>query len=551
MGITYVERTQSNQSIKSIIRTPSTHHGREDADDDSSSTTSGGSYSSDNPDAPPTHYGERFSVLKFQKEHHETLELLYYLVFVVLVSLVVEAHCHGQDFQRHNMALKAAIAQQEAPFLTDVASTADIWPWITGPFLSSVLAGSLPDEQGFPDVQEGSFYRSFRILGQIRMRQVRVKADSCDIPEPLRDRVAGCYALLQTSSPYFGGASNEDTSDYGPPQQRRKGAAAGAKGGEAGSEGGAGGGSGEGGDGGGGGSKNVRLEFRWYSAETLEESAFYGRAWSRYPGSGFNISVPRNYTAALEMLNAHQEAGWMDVQTRAVFLDFILYNSNLNLLSQAKVSIEVSATGAATPFLTIRTAPTHLLLLSQALRGPLIIELLVAFFVALFVLFEAWSAVKLRWMYLLNNWLAVDLFNYALFVYAFTQRFWVYSFTSRYDRFPRSSPFPNPTEYISYDTAFEAINQYTNVLAFNVLLTWLKVFKYLSHVPFIKVLLGSLSKSTASIGVYLLVAVTSSMAFVCGYHIAFGHEIYEARSVPVTFMTLYRVLLGSVFVLLY
>ena len=55
----------------------------------------------------------------------------------------------------------------------DIDAVGDFWNWLT-PFASVVL-GSNVDAQGatFPD-QPGFFYKYFRILGLMRLRQVRV-----------------------------------------------------------------------------------------------------------------------------------------------------------------------------------------------------------------------------------------------------------------------------------------------------------------------------------------------------------------------------------------
>ena len=96
----------------------------------------------------------------------------------------------------------------------------------------------------FPDTKAGDFYRAFRLLGTIRMRQVRVKQDSCGIPAELRYRVGRCHAALSPHN--FTGKSNEDTIDYGPTVN-----------------------------------DSSRPAFQWYSAEALKDNVFYGRSWQR------------------------------------------------------------------------------------------------------------------------------------------------------------------------------------------------------------------------------------------------------------------------------
>ena len=83
-----------------------------------------------------------------------------------------------------NRAIKTAVAEQEfwknashvRKDLYDVDAVADFWNWLT-PFANVVL-GSNTAGGMFPD-QPGFFYRYFRILGLMRLRQVRVGKVSC------------------------------------------------------------------------------------------------------------------------------------------------------------------------------------------------------------------------------------------------------------------------------------------------------------------------------------------------------------------------------------
>ena len=56
----------------------------------------------------------------------------------------------------------------------------------------------------------------------------------------------------------------------------------------------------------------------------------------RYPGSGYNLTIPRDYTKALEMLEWYKKHNWIDIGTRVVFVDLLLYNPNLQIMTQAR-----------------------------------------------------------------------------------------------------------------------------------------------------------------------------------------------------------------------
>jgi hypothetical protein len=242
-----------------------------------------------------TTYKDRIDAIKkFYKEHAEEIQFVGYLLFVLLFSVVVNDNVQDEEFQRHNIAVKTALVQQEWAFdlapnmkkdLYDVDSIPDIWTWTMGPFLGSVLSGS---QKIWPDVEAGHFYRSFRLLGQIQMRQIRVQRESCTVPEQLRARVGGCFAPLKNTG-NLSGDSNEDTADYGPYVN-----------------------------------DSARPIFQWYSAESLQQDVFVGRSWDRYPGSGYNVTIPRDFGEAQRLLTFYKDNNWIDIQTRAVFIDLVI-----------------------------------------------------------------------------------------------------------------------------------------------------------------------------------------------------------------------------------
>ena len=72
--------------------------------------------------------------------------------------------------------------------------------------------------------------------------------------------------------------------------------------------------------------------FRWtyVSEDVLDGSSHWGLI-SRYGGGGFvqNLGLKRNVTE--DILAELKEYLWLDRGTRSVFLDFTVYNANINL----------------------------------------------------------------------------------------------------------------------------------------------------------------------------------------------------------------------------
>ncbi len=70
---------------------------------------------------------------------------------------------------------------------------------------------------------------------------------------------------------------------------------------------------------------------------------------STYGGGGFVQDLTLNYSGAQAQFNDLNENLWLDRGTRVVFLDFTVYNANINLFCQIKLTVEFPASGGAIP----------------------------------------------------------------------------------------------------------------------------------------------------------------------------------------------------------
>jgi hypothetical protein len=60
----------------------------------------------------------------------------------------------------------------------------------------------------------------------------------------------------------------------------------------------------------------------------------------RFPGSGYNLSIPRDHAEAVKHLQFFQQHNWIDIHTRVVFIDLLLYNPNLKILTQVPFAVK-------------------------------------------------------------------------------------------------------------------------------------------------------------------------------------------------------------------
>jgi len=80
------------------------------------------------------------------------------------------------------------------------------------------------------------------------------------------------------------------------------------------------------------------LRWVYHTAEELGGSAQQGRL-AVYHGGGYKQDLVGGNSSALELVNELRANGWLDRGTRVVFIDFSLYNANLNLFCIARLVI--------------------------------------------------------------------------------------------------------------------------------------------------------------------------------------------------------------------
>jgi len=84
--------------------------------------------------------------------------------------------------------------------------------------------------------------------------------------------------------------------------------------------------------------------FQYTTVQALE-SLSYISSYSIYPGSGYVYKMHGKLKYLQGNLTQLQALNWIDRQTRAVFIEFSLYNPNINLISICTILVEFLPTG--------------------------------------------------------------------------------------------------------------------------------------------------------------------------------------------------------------
>ena len=263
--------------------------------------------------------------------HVEPFALCMYITLCVLLSSVVVLYRNGQyDFYFGEMVRKLVLRSyfdnadtEIAMTFNDVASLDDIYKFLRGPLLAALyvettLAGvPLPPSQ-MRHVIDGNNL----LLGLVRLQQVRVRVDSCAVPSYFEvngssaTTIAHCYAALPR------GKAAEDRIDREPIVGQ---AAVNVNGGQA---------------AGGGAPRTYRYE--WMPSSVTKLGPFAG-IHHQYDGAGYRVDLPIALSTARSRLLELEEDGFLDLSTRALWIDFALYNVNINRFCTVRFGVSLSA----------------------------------------------------------------------------------------------------------------------------------------------------------------------------------------------------------------
>lgn len=186
----------------------------------------------------------------------------------------------------------------------------DFWAFVEEPLLDGLYWEHWYNGDSLPANETGYIFFENKLLGVPRVRQVKVRNDSCVIHRDFRDDIQGCYQNFDAANEETRefGAFNEDCSEHAKytddcPWKHRS---------------------------------NEELGGISYKSSELKFN---------YPSGGFSMDLAQTKTETVVMFTDLRKDLWIDRGTRAVFIDFTVYNPNINLFCVIKLVAEMPATG--------------------------------------------------------------------------------------------------------------------------------------------------------------------------------------------------------------
>ena len=387
---------------------------------------------------------------------------------------------------------------------SDIESQGDVWAFLQGPFQGMLFADAYYNGERLEQMKLGYFKESrLRIIGKVRLRQLRVRNDSCVAERPqYANRDGTCFgAYIETSADTRSFCGHPWVSNQAPLEGRS------------------------------GWQTSSGVEGTWAGAE-------------KYGQGGIVVDLdPKNRTESVAMINSLFAQRFTDRATRALVMEWSLYSSESKLLTSCILMIEYYHSGYVMPSSTIHTSRIRLYdLTSQLTVFRLIVE---PIFILFIVYFAVVQLIKMQQARPLLAYFRDTDNLFDLLIVAISATFCV--------SFYEFALAPGRTDF---DATIAFFKDNSVMLAKHLKFTWgsaaalailgaLRMLKYLSVSGTLFVISTTMNEGFKAMTTFFVSVLVVFFSFAFGAVLLYGPHLAEFHNISSAFSALMRFVLGQ------
>ncbi|XP_032986634.1 polycystic kidney disease 2-like 1 protein isoform X2 [Rhinolophus ferrumequinum] len=421
-------------------------------------------------------------------------ELLVYIVFLVDICLLTYGMTSSSAYYYTKVMSELFLhtPSDTGVSFQAISSMVDFWDFAQGPLLDSLYWTKWYNNQSLGRGSHSFIYYENLLLGVPRLRQLRVRNDSCVVHEDFREDILSCYDIYSPDK--------EEQLPFGPLNG---------------------------------------TAWTYHSQDELGGSSHWGQLTS-YSGGGYYLDLPGSRQGSAEALRDLQEGLWLDRGTRVVFIDFSVYNANINLFCVLRLVVEFPATGGAIPSWQIRTVK----LIRYVSSWDFFIvgcEIIFCIFIFYYVVEEILELHIHRLSYLSSIWNILDLVVILLSIVAVG--FHIFR-TLEVNRL-MGKLLQQPNMYADFEFLAFWQTQYNNMNAVNLFFAWIKIFKYISFNKTMTQLSSTLARCAKDILGFAVMFFIVFFAYAQLGYLLFGTQVENFSTFIKCIFTQFRIILGD------
>jgi hypothetical protein len=420
--------------------------------------------------------------------------------FFVFLSVFTFTVLNSQSIEQSRLAghVKAHFTEGKYP-LRNVRSIDDYWHYVSSTFLNATFPNTtqVNDAKTLISPLLLPIDLDNRIVGSMRFWQVRVQQKlNCQVGTLFRNYRTDCFMPLMEYT-----QDREDFGDYG----------------------------------------------RYKFSEETNGGSHQGLL-GEYPPVGHLEMISPNITYTQLKVAELKDNNWIGAPTRAVFIDFTVWNMNLNLHAVTRIVAEFSMSGVCeTSARVIVVQPRHLKPLAQSGLSDMlgiVGEVLLALFILFYVAEEITEFSVTLHRYFLDPWNVMDWTNLSLLIVWVVMRalIWIEAIGIELGE----QELVVEDHYTPMQSIAERLMISRTINSFNSVFIWAKVVKFIGFMPYVKTLLMTLETCWRQYLSFLVMFMLIFLAFVIAFTIGFGETIRELSKIGSTGVYLARSFLGDI-----
>ncbi|XP_039339291.1 polycystic kidney disease 2-like 2 protein isoform X2 [Mauremys reevesii] len=297
-------------------------------------------------------------------------ELLIYIIFLtdlcILTFGMVNTDMYYLNKVMSNLFLETSVSETDRTSFKTIGSMVDFWKFAEGPLLDGLYWDTWYNNKTLTSHKNSSHvYYENLLLGVAQIRQLKVRNNTCAIYPYFRTFLKECYREYRYVA--------EDKSDFG--------------------------------------LKNGSV---WTYSSASSLAPWHWGAMGLYSGGGFMFTLPKSRSESIRKLAFLRRNGWLTRGTRVVFIDFSVYNANINLFCVVRLVVEFPATGGALPssqFYSVKLL-RYVTYYDYFLASC---EVIFCLFIFTFIIQEILKVKKLKTEYFKSAWNWLDMLLVSIF----------------------------------------------------------------------------------------------------------------------------------------
>ncbi|XP_001370448.2 polycystin-2 [Monodelphis domestica] len=421
-------------------------------------------------------------------------ELVTYFLFLVVLCILtygmVSSSMYYYTRVMSQLFLETPVSKMEKTNFKTLSTMEDFWKFTEGSLLDGLYWEMWYSNRTGAENRSFIYYENL-LLGVPRIRQLKVRNGSCSIPPDLREEIKECYDVYSIS--------NEERAPFG----LRHGTA-----------------------------------WTYTNEKDLNGSSHWGLI-ATYSGAGYYLDLSRTREeTAVQIANLKKNI-WLDRGTRATFIDFSVYNANINLFCVVRLLVEFPATGGVItswqfqPVKLIHYISTFDFFLATC-------EITFCFFILYYIVEEILEIRIHKLHYFRSFWNCLDIVIIALSIVAIGINIYRKSNVELLLKYLEDqNTFPN-LEPLAYWQI-----QFNNVAAVMVFFVWIKLFKFINFNRTMSQLSTTMSRCAKDLVGFAIMFLIIFLAYAQLAYLVFGTQVDDFSTFQECIFTQFRIILGD------